>query len=245
MSRFDEILGRIKIATHTRTQVELAEVLDIRQSSISDAKRRNSVPADWCLKLFERFGLNPDWLKHGVGPMYLRAEQGYDPAEENTSPAGLPLAALAVSSVAAAENPAMYADSGAKGLIVSVYSMRSWPEEEERKEGEGVHVARKLNLPVSLLGPTVKVYLLDSTSMEPFFPQGAYLGVDAGTKAFYSNEFYAFALPCEGICIKRLFHYPDKIVLLSENQQYPEISMSLEETKEVLLGRVVWSINHY
>ena len=44
MVNFDEIFERIKIATNTRTQVELAEVLDIRQSSISDAKRRNSVP---------------------------------------------------------------------------------------------------------------------------------------------------------------------------------------------------------
>ena len=79
MPGFAEIYERIKLATNSRTQVELAEVLDIRQSSISDAKRRNSVPGDWFMKLFEKFGLNPDWLKQGVGPMYLRTEQGYVP----------------------------------------------------------------------------------------------------------------------------------------------------------------------
>ena len=79
MPAFAEIYERIKLATNSRTQVELAEVLDIRQSSISDAKRRNSVPGDWFMKLFEKFGLSPDWLKQGIGPMYLRTEQGYMP----------------------------------------------------------------------------------------------------------------------------------------------------------------------
>lgn len=65
---FTEIYERIKLATNCRTQVELAELLNIRQSSISDAKRRDSVPGDWYMKLFEHFGLNPDWLKYGVGP---------------------------------------------------------------------------------------------------------------------------------------------------------------------------------
>ena len=53
MPGFAEIYERIKLSTNSRTQVELAEVLDIRQSSISDAKRRNSVPGDWFMKLFE------------------------------------------------------------------------------------------------------------------------------------------------------------------------------------------------
>ena len=57
MPAFAEIYERIKLATNSRTQVELAEVLDIRQSSISDAKRRNSVPGDWFMKLFEKFGI--------------------------------------------------------------------------------------------------------------------------------------------------------------------------------------------
>ena len=52
---FTEIYERIKLATNCRTQVELAELLNIRQSSISDAKRRDSVPGDWYMKLFERF----------------------------------------------------------------------------------------------------------------------------------------------------------------------------------------------
>ena len=73
MPDFNDIYERMRIATGCRTQMELADVLEIRQSSISDAKRRDSVPGDWYMKLFDRFGLNPDWLKQGVGPLYLRA----------------------------------------------------------------------------------------------------------------------------------------------------------------------------
>ena len=41
---YNETIERIKAVTHTRTQTALAEILEIRQSSISDAKRRQSVP---------------------------------------------------------------------------------------------------------------------------------------------------------------------------------------------------------
>ena len=75
MTFFQEVYDRIRCATNARTQTELAAVLEIRQSSISDAKRRNSIPSDWYMKLFEKFGLNPDWIKSGTGPMFLKIDQ--------------------------------------------------------------------------------------------------------------------------------------------------------------------------
>ncbi len=53
MASFMEVYQRIQFATNTRTQVELANILEIRQSSISDAKRRNSIPSDWYMKLLK------------------------------------------------------------------------------------------------------------------------------------------------------------------------------------------------
>ena len=79
MTFFQEVYDRIRCATNARTQTELAAVLEIRQSSISDAKRRNSIPSDWYMKLFEKFGLNPDWIKSGTGPMFLKIDQVYTP----------------------------------------------------------------------------------------------------------------------------------------------------------------------
>ncbi len=66
-SDFESQYSRILEAAGCRTQVELAAVLDVRQSSIPDAKRRQSVPSDWLMKLFEKKRINPEWIRTGLG----------------------------------------------------------------------------------------------------------------------------------------------------------------------------------
>jgi len=70
---FEAAMERVKLITGARTQVQLAEVLDVRQSSISDAKRRCSIPSDWLVKLLESHGVLPTWIRTGEGPQYLAA----------------------------------------------------------------------------------------------------------------------------------------------------------------------------
>lgn len=60
-------LERFFEAAECRTQAELADFLGIRQSSISDAKRRGSVPAEWLLVLWRKKRVNPDWILTGQG----------------------------------------------------------------------------------------------------------------------------------------------------------------------------------
>lgn len=73
---FDDIFRRFLQVTGTSTQQELADVLGIKQSTISESKKRNTVPPGWYLTLFEKRGVNPDWLREGKGPMLLRTEEG-------------------------------------------------------------------------------------------------------------------------------------------------------------------------
>lgn len=232
MSNFEEIFERIKLATRTRTQIELANVLDIRQSSISDAKRRNSIPSDWCIKLFERFGLNPDWIKKGSGPMYLRTEMGYAPVE-----GALPLNAH--------EDPSLYSDANAKSEVMSVLSMQSWPPSEDADAPP--KVVGKLSVPLSLAGQSVKVFELDSTSMEPLIRKGAYIGVDTAQTKAVSGELYAVALPYEGVAVKRVFpnSASGEVVLRTENPQHPEMVLPMPKLGESIIGRVVWTLNKY
>lgn len=77
---FDAALERIREITGKRTQVELAAVLNIRQSSISDAKRRRSIPAEWLVRLLRQYGTNPDWILTGLGACSLRPADGSAPA---------------------------------------------------------------------------------------------------------------------------------------------------------------------
>lgn len=46
-------------------------MLKIKQSSISDAKRRKAIPADWLMKLFEYRRVNPEWVRYGTGTKFL------------------------------------------------------------------------------------------------------------------------------------------------------------------------------
>jgi hypothetical protein len=68
---YEAAMARIVGVTGAVTQVRLAEVLDVRQSSISDAKRRASIPAEWLLKLMRSHQVMPDWILAGQGPKLI------------------------------------------------------------------------------------------------------------------------------------------------------------------------------
>ncbi len=224
MSTFEEIFERIKSATGTRTQVELAEVLEIRQSSISDAKRRNSVPAEWYMKLFDRFGLNPDWLKKGEGPMYLRTEQGYEAMDRQST----------------LNEPALrYTGQEAKSAIVAVHSLCC----DANADGTpALQAIGKVALPLSFVTPGVQVVLLDAASMEPLIHKGAYVGIDTTQPQVIAGELYGVCLPVEGLSIKRIFFDTahKNLILRSENPGHPELVLPIEQRERAITGRVVW-----
>lgn len=68
---FDAAYARICEVCGMKTQTELSAYLGIRQSSISDAKRRMTVPAAWLLTVLSRERVNPAWILTGEGSRYL------------------------------------------------------------------------------------------------------------------------------------------------------------------------------
>lgn len=64
-------MERIKSVTGCKTQQDLAKFLGVSQSCISDAKKRMAIPAEWLLKLLKKQGINPDWVRSGMGAQYL------------------------------------------------------------------------------------------------------------------------------------------------------------------------------
>ena len=74
-------LARVFEAAGCQTQLQLAAILDIRQSSISDAKRRGAIPSDWLIKLLYLRGVNPAWIMDGIGPKFLAPSN--DPVDAN------------------------------------------------------------------------------------------------------------------------------------------------------------------
>lgn len=68
---FSAAYTRIREITGCRTQIEIATCLGIRQSSISDAKKRGALPDSWLITLLNQKGINPTWIMTGEGARYL------------------------------------------------------------------------------------------------------------------------------------------------------------------------------
>lgn len=64
-------MERIKLITGKRTQIELADFFGIRQSSISDAKRRGKIPSGWLVILMRVKNVHPEWILTRTGPCFM------------------------------------------------------------------------------------------------------------------------------------------------------------------------------
>lgn len=63
---FDGFYQRACAASGAATQMELARILGINRSAITQAKNRDAVPEKWLLALSRKFAVSPDWLEHGA-----------------------------------------------------------------------------------------------------------------------------------------------------------------------------------
>ena len=219
-TRFDQIYKRIQDVTGTRTQNDLAHLLEIQQSSISDAKRRDSIPADWFLTLFEKQGINPDWLKHGTGPRFLRTKDGYCVVDKNV-------------------NSSMEKNSYDSDLILPVYtSVYSMSIHLSNKMLSPVEV-KKIVLPRFYLQDGISVFAVQSDALSPFVLKGAYVGIHRARKNITSGEILALFLPPEGIILGRLF-YDDKQSHYFIKNNVTTVSLSSEELESRIMGTLEW-----
>ena len=219
---YKKTIERIKAVTHTRTQTALAEILEIRQSSISDAKRRQSVPGAWYMTLFEKLGVNPDWLKSGVGPVYLRTEVGYIPGDGD----GKPLA------------PGLLGSPLSQPALVTMYAMRG----DDTGNGTAVATLRpagSILLPRAYAREGIVVLAVDNDAAAPTVRRGAYVGIDTRADCPASGELFAITLPHGEIVLRRLLWDEDYFRLCAENPAYPDRRIRLART-EWILGRLAW-----
>lgn len=224
LNQYLEIITRIQAVTHTRTQDELAAILDVRQSSIADAKKRQSIPPVWYMKLFEKLGINPDWLKKGTGPIYLRTEDGYIPSNGDGS----------------LIHPELLGSPLAQPTLATVYAMRG----EYTKDGASAAMLQplgKIALPKSYVRGGIVVLEVDSEAAAPTVRRGAHVGINTFANHPASGELFAVSLPHEGLVLRRLFldAKNECLVLRAENPAYPESRIQTDLAHQIL-GRLAW-----
>lgn len=71
---FKQFYERVSESTDISSLADLADALGIHRSAVSQARKKDAVPAGWLLHLFRNFGLNPDWLEKGLGPKFLNSD---------------------------------------------------------------------------------------------------------------------------------------------------------------------------
>ena len=219
-SRFDEAFDRIKKSTGMRTQVEIAKLLDIRQSSISDAKRRQSIPDSWLIKLYQIYNLNPNWVLDGEVPQFLGEQRGgafqvKEPAEAyGRKPRHYQMPVCSMPLPDGTEGP--------------------WQEQ----------AVESLSVPEQFHRPSLVVVRMDESDMEPVIHRGAYVGIDKERKTIRSGALYALDMPLEGLVIKKVLHEAEhsRLILRSENPNFTDQILPAEGSAERIIGRVIWVI---
>ena len=68
---FEAAYQRVLEAAGVGSQLALANVLGVKQSSVWDAVRRKRIPASWLVTLVELYGISPRWIKTGMGEQFL------------------------------------------------------------------------------------------------------------------------------------------------------------------------------
>ncbi len=82
-NKFESFLQRVCEATGIASQTELASALNINRSAITQARKKDSIPDKWILKLYRTFALNPDWVETGSGPTFLKPSRSRDSMFKN------------------------------------------------------------------------------------------------------------------------------------------------------------------
>ena len=65
---FKDAFNRIRLETEIQNQEQLATFLEIKQASVSGAKKRGQFPRAWAEKVAKHYSLRYEWIMEGTEP---------------------------------------------------------------------------------------------------------------------------------------------------------------------------------
>lgn len=202
--------------------MDLANFLEIDNSSISGARKRDNFPAEWALKIASAFNGNTDWImtgrsssfsadeSHDHGKAIIPKHAAPDPEEFDY----VPMAEVQLS-------------AGNGAFVLS----------EDMQE----HYAfRKdwLSRTVSSARNAVLVHVTGN-SMAPTIIENDVVMLDTGRRHVYDGKIYALRMD-NTVMVKRLALRPaDRILVISDNKE--EYEPYEADRKDIhVLGQIVW-----
>lgn len=235
-AEFHDVFGRLKEATSSATDTDLANCLGIQQGSVSVAKKRLQIPPAWITKISKDFGASADWILYGIGSMH-RGNAQTTPGEVQTAHAS----PIFISAEEAPEHGLTMIPKVKARLTAGTGSL------ETSGEVEGYYAFRTKFL--KRKGHPNKMVLMDvvGDSMEPDIWNGDTVLIDESQREIIAGGMFAVGIEQE-VFLKYLLRVPGKLVLQSRNERYApiEVDMNGDLAGTVrVIGRVVWSCREY
>ncbi|EPR43676.1 CI repressor [Desulfovibrio sp. X2] len=212
--QFEEVYARVMQAAGAETQMDLARRLGIRQSSVSDAKKKRRVPSSWVLSLCIESGWNPRWLLTGEPPRRLVA--GGKVSREKI------------------------AEESGELMIVAVHSPEICRIGQEWVSPE----ISRICIPVGYDCPGLLVLPAGEGGFEPHIRRGAYVGIETARASVADGDIYAVLLPEAGLVFRRVFLDigREALQLRGEDKDAPLLTIPLGQKDARLVGRVAWTL---
>ncbi len=225
MSTLGKRIRYIRTEVLEINQTSFAEKLGFsRTATISDYEKDKRNPdIDTLRKIGDISGVALGWLLTGEGAVSI-----YDRSE----PAG-----------AEDAGKTLYSGDFAK---LEVYAMAG--DGRRFPAGEPVDT---VFVPMREHNESTVAALVKGESMSPVIVDGAIVGVDKTDRHVVNGRLYAVWLDYEGMSIKRVFVYPDRIVLKSDNPGFPETNIPNVVNApgglgaDFIVGRVKWVFQRY
>ena len=209
--KFDLFIRRAFEALKISSQNKLAILLGINRAGITQAKNKGTVPDNWILELYRKYGINPDWIETGKGKMFITERDGSVVVPEYRS-------APHVKARLCAGDGSFEADEN----ISDHWMFRSdWLN----RKGSASHMI------------LIDIY---GTSMEPELKHGDTVMIDTSQQDILAGSIYAVGIE-DTIMVKRIEKHPGKLVLRSDNKDYEPVYLSLNEMDSFrIIGKIVW-----
>lgn len=102
-------------------------------------------------------------------------------------------------------------------------------------------------LPLSFDVPSLVAIKIRGESMEPTIYDGAIVGIDREDRQIINGKVYAVWIPYEGSVVKRVFVDHEKVILKSDNNNFPAFSIpfgNIRDRENIIIGRAVWVVQH-
>ena len=220
MDPFDTVYARMLFVSRRRTQAELAELLNLQQGSISEAKKRGWTPLAWCVRISDLFHVRMDWLRFGEPPVFM--------AEGRTEDLSVSLSASGLR-----QPPQLPLGNRPSGEL-PVHSM------VRTGDGRFPEIGAQV-FPLEFLREGVEIFRMLDHSMSPVLNAGALVAVIRNVAA--EDGALVAVLAEGGLQFRRAFRVEHGYELRAEQDARGEQTrlVSDEHWPDVYYGKAVWA----